>query len=110
MTRGTIIGGAFATVLVLFALSPDDDPAAATSPTMIPSTPATHEGLLYGRVTTDDGEVYEGRLRWGGDEEALWGNYFNGFKDVNPWVAHAPPEQLSKERLSIEIFGIELAF
>ncbi len=109
MTRGTIIGGAFATVLVLFALSPDDDPAAATSPTMIPSTPATHEGLLYGRVTTDDGEVYEGRLRWGGDEEALWGNYFNGFKDVNPWVAHAPPEQLPKERLSIEIFGIELA-
>ena len=109
MTRGTIIGGAFATVLVLFALSPDDDPAAATSPTMIPSTPATHEGLLYGRVTTDDGEVYEGRLRWGGDEEALWGNHFNGFKDVNPWAAHAVPEQLPKERLSIEILGIELA-
>ena len=58
------------------------------------ATAATHEGLLYGRITTDDGAIYEGRLRWGGDEEALWSNYFNGFKDVNPWVAHAPVERL----------------
>ncbi|NIQ19583.1 MAG: hypothetical protein GTN95_05150, partial [Gammaproteobacteria bacterium] len=63
-----------------------------------------HQGFLYGRITTDDGATYEGRLRWGGDEEAFWGDYFNGFKDENPWVAHAPPEQL-KERRTIEILG-----
>ena len=115
MTRGIIAGGAFAAMLILLALgavhralAQDLDPAAARSPAMTPSTAATHEGLLYGRITTDDGAIYEGRLRWGGDEEALWSNYFNGFKDVNPWVAHAPVERLPKERFSIEIFGIEI--
>ena len=93
-------------------LEQDVDPAAATSSAITPSTAATpaevHRGFLYGRVTTDDGVTYEGRLRWGGDEEAFWGDYFNGFKDENPWVAHAPLEQL-KERRSLEIFGVEIA-
>ena len=110
MTRATLAGGVFATMLGLLALAvgcrpPEQavDPDAASSPAGTPSTEEAHEGLLYGRVTTDDGAIYEGRLRWGGDEEALWGNYFNGFKDENPWFAHAPPE-----RLSIDVFGIEI--
>ncbi len=81
---------------------------AMTSCAMIPSTAEAHEGILYGRVTTDDDAVYEGRLRWGGDEEALWGNYFNGSKDENPWVAYVPSELLPKERHSIDIFGIKI--
>jgi hypothetical protein len=68
----------------------------------------THAGFLYGRVTTDDGETYEGRLRFGGDEEAFWGDYFNGFKDENPWAAHVPPDRLPTKRHEIEVFGIEL--
>jgi hypothetical protein len=129
MTRATIAGGVFAVLLVLLAvavgywafghdvdpalaltrflhraLDREVDAAAATSPTTTPSAAGAHEGLLYGRITTDDGAIYEGRLRWGGDEEALWGNYFNGFKDENPWVAYAPPE-----RRSIGAFGIEIA-
>ena len=119
MTRATIAGGAFAIVLVLLVLATgrrdreqDVDPAVATAPAILPSTAAAaseaHQGFLYGRITTDDGATYEGRLRWGGDEEAFWGDYFNGFKDENPWVAHAPPEQL-KERRPIEIFGVEIA-
>ena len=87
------------------ALEQDVDPAAATSE-------EAHRGFLYGRVTTDDGVTYEGRLRWGATrrrfEEAFWGDYFNGFKDENAWVAHAPLEQL-KERRSFEIFGVEIA-
>jgi hypothetical protein len=55
------------------------------------------------------GAVYEGRLRFGGDQEAFWGDYFNGNKEQNPWVAHAPLERLPKERSAIEIFGIEIA-
>jgi hypothetical protein len=116
MTRATIASGAVATVFVLLALvaghralEQDVETALATPTAMIPSTEETHEGLLYGRVTTDDGVIYQGRMRWGGDEEALWGNYFNGFKDENPWVAHAPPDQLPKERISIGAFGIEIA-
>jgi hypothetical protein len=49
-----------------------------------------------------------GRLRWGGDEEAFWGDYFNGAKNKNPWVAHVPPEQL-KESQPLEIFGFRIA-
>lgn len=45
----------------------------------------------------------------GGDEEAFWGDYFNGSKDENPWVAHVPLERLPKERRPIEIFGVEIA-
>jgi len=126
MTRATIAGGAFVAVLVLlvlvvavgrWALDQDADPAAATSSAITPSVtpPAsethpvseTHQGFLYGRITTIDGATFEGRLRWGGDEEAFWGDYFNGSKDENPWAAHVPLERLPKERRPVELFGIE---
>jgi hypothetical protein len=119
MTRATIAFGAFATVVVLLAvaagyraLHQDVHPAAATSPAVAPSTPppaATQQGFLYGRITTVEGGTYEGRLRWGGDQEAFWGDYFNGFKHENPWAAQVPPERLPKERRPIEIFGITVA-
>ena len=114
MTRTTIAGGAFATMLVLLALAAghrarehDVAPAAATSPAMTPSATDAQEGLLYGRATTDDGVIYEGRLRFGGDEEAFWGHYFNGAKDGNPWAAQVPRGRL-KERRPIQIFGVEI--
>jgi hypothetical protein len=120
MKRAKIAGGAFATVLVLLAvaagyrvLHQDVHPAAATSPAIPPSTtPAAvepHPGFLYGRITTVDGATYQGRLRWGGDQEAFWGDYFNGFKHANPWLAQVPPERRPKERRRIEIFGITVA-
>lgn len=127
MKRAAIAGGAFAIVLVLLvfaagrrSVEQDVDPAAATSPAIPPSTPPpaekalpaeeAHQGFLYGRITTVDGATYEGRLRWGsdGNQEAFWGDYFNGAKPENPWVAHAPPERLPKESDPIEIFGIEI--
>jgi hypothetical protein len=123
MTKATIAGGALATVLVvLFALvggnraleqtlNQDEEPAAVTSPATTVSTAEAvsepHPDFIFGRVTTGDGAIYEGRLRFGGDEEAFWGDYFNGFKDGNPWVAHAPLEQVS-ERRPFQIFGIEV--
>ncbi len=90
MTRATIAGGAFATVLALLvvavgyrALKQEVRPAeSATRSITLAATethpaPETHQGFLYGRITTTDGDTYEGRLRWGGDEEAFWGDYFN---------------------------------
>jgi hypothetical protein len=116
VNRSAIAGGAFGVAFVLFGAAagpwaPAQDVGLATATTRAarPASGAAYEGLLYGRVTTDDGTTYEGRLRWGGDEEALWGNYFNGFKDANPWAVYAPLEQLPKERVSIRAFGIELA-
>ena len=118
MTKSTTAGAFIVLViLVLLVLSsgrrnPDLDVAlpVAIAPAIPPSTTAAseaHQGFLYGRVITDDGATYEGRLRWGGDEEAFWGDYFNGFKDENPWAAHVPPEQL-RERRPIEFFGIRI--
>ncbi len=118
MNKATIAGGAAAIVLIVLALvvgyqgfEKDVDAAAATSAASPPPTAAAaeaHPSFLYGRVVTYGGATYEGRLRWGGGEEAFWGNYFNGFKDHNPWSTLVPPEQLTEER-PIEVLGFEIA-
>ena len=69
---------------------------------------SAHQGFIYGRVHTADGNSYEGRLRWGGGEEAFWGDYFNGTKAGNRWADEAPPEALT-ERRPLELFGVEIA-
>jgi hypothetical protein len=71
------------------------------------SASESNHALLYGRVTARDGTVYEGRLRWGGHEEALWSNYFNGFKPQNPWVGFVRSELLPKNPDAIEILGMK---
>ena len=116
MKRTTVSGGAFVTMLGLLVLAQNhraleqevNASAAAASPAGISSTASTEEvdqGFLYGRVTTDDGATYVGRLRFGRDEEAFWGDYFNGVKDENSWAAHA---QLTQKRRQITIFGFEI--
>jgi hypothetical protein len=55
-----------------------------------------------------DEEVYEGRLRWGGDQEAFWGDFFNGAKRVNRWADSVPQERPAAERSRIEIFGFTI--
>ena len=120
MTRATVAGGVFvaASVLLVFALvvtypdvERDVEPAAAPAPAIDPSTPSAagtaaqvHPGFLYGRITDVDGATFEGRLRWGRDQEAFWGDYFNGAKADNPWAVHAPADR----RSPFEIFGIEI--
>ncbi len=93
-----------------WALEEIFEPATAAWPAADPSTAAAeaHEAFLYGRITTEDSTTYEGRLRWGGVEEAFWGDYFNGFKDENPWQSHVPPERL-KEHHPVEVFGLKIA-
>jgi hypothetical protein len=78
-----------------------------------PSTHAAREqeqnqGFLYGRVTVADGAAYEGRLRFGGGEEAFWDHYFNGFKHENAWARHLPAEQLARHRQPITVLGFEI--
>jgi hypothetical protein len=119
MKRARIVGWACATVLVLLALAAGylalerTVERTATLPTVTRPTGAVaeevHPSFLYGRITTVDGVTCEGRLRWGGDQEAFWSDYFNGAKKANPWVAHVPPDRLPKERRPIEIFGFEIA-
>jgi len=122
MTNSVLAGGAVVILLVVlitliaarFALKPiseqEKEQAAVTSPSSDLSTAEAipeGQGFIFGRVTAEDGAIYEGRLRFGGDEEAFWGDYFNGFKDKNPWAAQAPLDQLT-ERRPLEIFGVEV--
>lgn len=94
------------------------DPSArvdSTMPAPIPvkgEAPAAAEasgGFLYGRVTTLAGATYEGRLRFGGDQEAFWSDLFDGFEDDNPWAVHVAPELRPTESRPLEIFGFEIA-
>lgn len=116
MKRATIVGGAFAIVLGLAiagyrALKQNVAPTTPISTAITPSTAAAeaHPSFLYGRITSDSGTIYEGRLRLRLHQEAFWGDYFNGFKEQNPWAAHVPPERLRKEPRKIKIFGIAIA-
>ena len=95
--RTTIVGGALAMVGIaraagLWVLEDRDvDP----SPSALPSPGATaneaQPGFLYGRIATVGGPTYEGRLRWGGTQEAFWGDFFNGRKDANTGPKRGPP-------------------
>ncbi|WP_421762795.1 hypothetical protein [Ekhidna sp.] len=46
------------------------------------SSSAQDEGFIYGKVETEDGDVYEGPLRWG-KEEVYWTDMFNASKKEN---------------------------
>lgn len=46
------------------------------------TTSAQDEGFIYGKVTTEDGDVYEGPIRWG-KEEVYWTDMFNASKREN---------------------------
>jgi hypothetical protein len=106
MSRTTIAGAAFVTASVIVALirlsRPERDVERPAAPPLAPATQIRPD-LLYGRVTIIGGDTYEGRLRWGGDEEAFWGDYFNGTQDKNPWTVHFP-----KTPSPFEIFGFEI--
>jgi hypothetical protein len=91
------------------AVEPDVEAKTATSPAATPAAAVTMEtdpAFLYARVTLTDGTTHEGRVRFGGDQEAFWGDYFNGFKRDNPWAIHVPG---ARQRRPIEIFGVEIS-
>lgn len=92
------------------------DLAGSAAPTVAAAAPVTAgtrnvtpgAAFLHGRVTMNDGAIHEGRLRFGGDEEALWAHYFNGVKAENPWTGLVPPGARPTERRSLRVFGIEI--
>lgn len=111
MSKRLIAGGAAAAVLVVAVLVLGREAERAAVAPSGPAPPAEAEeapGLLYGRVVTYGGGVYEGRLRWGGGEEAFWSDTFNGVKDENPWAAHVPPERLAGAERPATFLGFRL--
>src|SRR6187399_2826905 len=74
--------------------------------TALPARAGDAQGLLYGRVTSRTGTVYEGRLRWG-KEEASWIDLFNSAKAENPWREAAGHDRTPKR---VEVLGVQLPF
>lgn len=117
MKRTIIVGGVFALGLGLaiagyLAFKRNVTPASPRVTAPPPATAAeaaTHPSFLYGRITSDSGVTYEGRLRFGQHQEAFWGDYFNGFKNQNPWATHVPAERLRKAPRPLKLFGITIA-
>ena len=128
MTRSVLTGAAVVAMLALLAITVvvgrrtgGSDLAAVAAPVstaLPPVAPVAVEtppaepspaGFLYGRVTTVDGAVLEGRLRWGNGEEAFWSDYFNGAKEKNPWAAFVPPDRIPRENNPLKVLGITVA-
>ena len=123
MRKAAIAGGVLAIVLVVIlflavgyrvlnlALDQWEESAAETAPAtnlaIAETTPEESQDFIFGRITTDGGTIYEGRLRIVRKEGLFWSDYFNGWKAQNPWIAQLPPERL-KERRPFTIFGVEV--
>lgn len=56
---------------------------------------AQDDGFIYGRVTTEDGDVYEGPLRWG-KEEVYWTDMFNASKRENKNLDYLSSRELDR--------------
>ncbi len=76
--------------------------AALAAVAALPAEAADNQGFIYGKVITESGSTYEGRLRWG-KEEAFWGDHFDSVKEERPYVDEAPER---RGREPIKIFGI----
>jgi hypothetical protein len=112
---GQILRRSMLAVLVVASTGCEQAPSAerpaATAAPVIASRPAASaavrsDGFLYGRVTTSDA-TYEGRLRWGGDQEAFWSDLFDGVKADNRWAGFDPALSAEGERTTIQVFGFE---
>ncbi len=55
------------------------------------------QGFIYGEIATSR-DTYRGRIRWNGDEEAFWGDIFNGSKDDMPYADEIPRRELTRRR------------
>jgi hypothetical protein len=102
---GTIVGPRAALALAALVLAAgywgvlrqaDQNAAPPPARAVWTAQPAIHPSFLHGRITTVDGATYQGRLRFGGNEEAFWGDYFNGVKKDNPWASLVPEGALRK--------------
>jgi len=55
------------------------------------------KGFIFGKITAQDGTVYQGPIRWG-DEECFWHDMFNSTKKENKNIEYLSNEETEKIR------------
>ena len=81
----------------------------------VPAEPGAGDDLLYGRVTTADGEVVEGFIRWDRNEAAL-GDVLDGFREISTEnvreAERLDPDFAARQReaRSLVAFGMRLTW
>lgn len=71
---------------------------------------AENEGRIYGKITTVDGDTFEGLIRWD-KNEGSWVDVLDGNKDLSRKTTKRAKRKKYRDRdgsTSISIFGIEL--
>lgn len=66
---------------------------------------ADESGRVYGKITTEDGDTYEGLIRWD-KNEASWVDILNGTKDRDDESDFKRRKRSGKDRSSIRLFGV----
>ncbi len=66
------------------------------------------QGFIYGKVTTRSGNVYQGTIRWDG-EESFWGDLFNSTKEDLDFRRYMPRDARRDDRRHpIKVFGVTI--
>ncbi|MDW7690479.1 hypothetical protein R9C00_23030 [Flammeovirgaceae bacterium SG7u.111] len=66
-------------------------------------------GFLYGKVTLNNGEHYEGQLRWE-NEQAMWGDLFNAIKLEPPYHDAIDLEKVRSQQNNDSESGFDMGF
>lgn len=80
-------------------------PAIAETPLAATTLADDIDGRIYGRITTDDGEVFEGIIRWDRNE-ASWVDVLNGDKVFYRDRRMSDSDDRDNRGKRIEIFGV----
>jgi hypothetical protein len=72
----------------------------------LPVLAGSNTGRLYGKITTVDGDVYQGYIRWD-KNEASWVDVLNGDKQL-PDRDREPASRRRRQGPHIEIFGLTI--
>jgi len=72
---------------------------------LVSSGLADETGRVYGKITTGDGDTYEGLIRWD-KNEANWVDILNGTKDRDEETDFKRKRRSSRDHSNIRLFGI----
>lgn len=65
-------------------------------------------GRIYGKITTVDGDTYEGLIRWD-KNEASWVDLLNGTKDLDDRNADKSSQSPRRKTKKVQVFGLDVA-